>query len=125
MAVTASLLGNLSVTDNQSGSVAMSILVNLAFAGSIESYGTINTSTSPLTVNLPVNPTQFLYIKNTDTVNSVIVTWTPNGSTSHVIQTVDAGGTIFFCQNTTTNGISALSVQASAGTPAIQYVLLG
>lgn len=125
MAVTASLLGNLSVTDNQSGSVAMSILVNLAFAGSIESYGTINTSTSPLTVALPVSPTQFLYIKNTDTVNSVIVTWTPNGSTSHVIQTVDAGGAVFFCQNGTTNGITALSVQASAGTPAIQYVLVG
>lgn len=126
MAVTASILGTLQVTDNLSGSVALTKLINLAFAGSVESFAqTLNTSTSPLSISLPVVPTEFLYVHNLDASDSVIVTWTPNGGSSNIVQTLDPGGAILFCQNGTTNGIVALSVQASANTPAIEFVLCG
>lgn len=126
MAVTASILGTLQVTDNLSGSVALSKLLNFAFVGSVEAYAqSLTTSTSPLSILLPVNPTQFVFFHNLDTVNSVIVTWTPNGGSSNVIQTLDPGAVIILCQNTTTNGVSALQVQASANTPAIEYILVG
>lgn len=126
MAITASISGTLSITDNLVGSVAQNILLNLAYTGTVQTYAeTVQTSTSPLSIALPVSPTEFVAIFNLDTVDSVIVTWTPTGGSSNVVQTVDPGGFLAFCQTTTSNGISALSVQATANNPAIKYVLCG
>lgn len=126
MAVFGSINGSLQITDNIVGSIAQSILLNLSYAGTVSSYAeTITLSTSPLSIGLPVSPVQFLYINNLDTVNSVIVTWTPTGGSSNIVQTVDPGGAILFCQTGTTNGITALSLQGSAGAPSVKYLLLG
>lgn len=126
MAVFGSINGSLQITDNIVGSIAQTIALNLSYAGTVSTYSETTTlSTNPTSISLPVSPTQFLYINNLDTVNSVIVTWTPTGGSSNIVQTIDPGGAIMFCQTGTSNGITALSMQASAGTPPVKYLLLG
>lgn len=126
MSVFGSINGTLQITDNIVGSIAQSILLNLSYAGTVSSYAeTVTLSTSPTNVSLPVSPVQFLHIFNLDTVNAVIVTWTPTGGSSNIVSTIDPGGWIGFCQTGTTNGITALSLQGASGTPAVKYLLLG
>jgi hypothetical protein len=128
MAVTASVKGNITITDNLTGSTSLSKVLNNAYTGTVESYGqNVIIGTSPTTVALPVSPSQFVYVKNLSTTssNTVTVTWTPNSGSSASIVILDPGAIIIFSEVTTTNGISALSITASAAGTPVEYILCG
>ncbi len=128
MSVTASISGNLKITDNLTGSTSLSKVLNSAYSGTVESYGqSVIIGTSPTSISLPVNPAQFLYIKNlsSTTGTTVTATWTPTRGASATIVTLDPNAIIIFCEVTTANGVSALSlVSNQAGTP-VEYILCG
>jgi len=128
MSVTASVSGTLKITDNLTGSVALQKLLNNAYTGTLSTVGqSVTIGTSPVTITLPINPTQFLYFKNlsANAGTTITVTWTPTGGSSNVVVTLDPGAIIIFAETTATNGVSALSVVSSqAGTP-VEYILAG
>lgn len=82
-------------------------------------------TTTPASLSLPVSPLQVVYIKNVGSTNNVIVTWTPNGGSSAVVQKLTPSSFMSFIQNATGQGITALSVQADAGTSYIEFVIGG
>jgi hypothetical protein len=128
MSVTASVSGNIKVTDNLTGSTSLSKVLNNAYTGTVESYGqSVIVGTAPDSISIPVSPTQFVYVKNLSTTSgtTVTVTWTPNSGASSSIIILDPGALIIFSEVTTSNGISALSlVSNQAGTP-VEYILCG
>lgn len=128
MSITAAVKGNITITDNLTGSVSLSKVLSNTYTGTLETYGqSVIVGSSPVTVTLPINPTQFLYIRNlsTTTGTTLTATWTPTGGSSASIVILDPGAIIIFSEVTTTNGISALSlVSNQAGTPA-EWILAG
>ena len=128
MSISASVSGSLKITDNLTGSVSLSKVLNNTYTGTIESYGqSVIVGTSPSTISLPINPTQFLYIKNLSTTlgTTLTATWTLTGGSSASVIVLDPGALIIFCEVTTTNGISALSLLSNqAGTPC-EFILAG
>jgi hypothetical protein len=126
MSITGTLSGNITMTDNLSGSVQLVKALIFQYLGTIFSYSqSQNVGTSPTTLTLPVSPTQFLYIKNLSTTATVTVTWTPDGGSSASIIVLQPGGMITYVESNTTSGITALSVTASAASTPIEYILLG
>ena len=125
MSITAAVKGNITITDNLTGSVSLSKVLSNTYTGTLETYGqSVIVGSSPVTVTLPINPTQFLYIRNLSTT-TLTATWTPTGGSSASIVILDPGAIIIFSEVTTTNGISALSlVSNQAGTPA-EWILAG
>lgn len=128
MSISASLQGKIAITDNITGSVSLSKNVSQFYTGTIESYGqSIIIGTSPVSVTLPISPVQFVYVKNLSSVlaNTVTVTWTPASGTSAVVITLDPGALIIFSEVVTTNGITALSLTASAAGTPVEFVVCG
>lgn len=125
--VTVSSSGVVLITDNQSGSVTQQIPALTAFVGSVAEYypSIVAASSGGTSVTLPISPVQFVYLKNLSTTIAVAVTWTKNGGSSQAILTLDPGGFISFCENSTSNGITALTLTAASSTVPVQMVLAG
>jgi hypothetical protein len=128
MSIVASIKGSIQITDNLTGSVALSKPVNNSYTGEIFNYGqSVIVGTGTYTVTLPVSPVEFLYVKNLSANAGTIitVTWTPASGSSVTTIVLDPGALIIFSEVTTTNGISALSlVSNQLGTP-VEFVLCG
>jgi len=127
MSVTLTCSGTNSVIDSSSGAIAFQKGLSAAFVGSVFSEAqTVTVSTSPVSIALPISPTQFVYIKNvTATNNTLIVTWTPNGGASNPVVTLEPGSFIQFVEATTGAGITALTVTGSAPGTLAEYILGG
>lgn len=126
MAITIAINGTITATDNLSGSVSLQKLLNLAYVGTIfEDSQFTSFGTSPTTVTLPIAAVQFLYFKNLSTTATITLTWTKTGGSSQTIITLDPGAAITFVENTTSNGISALSVTASVAATPAEFILAG
>jgi hypothetical protein len=128
MSVTASLQGAIKLTDNLTGSVALSKPINNSYTGELSTYGqSVIVGTGAYTVTLPINPVEFLYVKNlsANAGTTLTVTWTPNAGSTVNVLTLDPGAFIFFSEVTTTNGISSLSlISNQLGTPC-EFILVG
>lgn len=128
MGITASINGNLVISDSITGSVSLQKPISNSYQGTIEAYSQSQiVGTSPTTITLPISPVEFFYLKNLSSTSgtTVTVTWTPTGGSSASVLALDPGGYIFFCEGTTTNGVTAISVVASAAGTPIEYVTNG
>ena len=124
--ITCSISGSIQVTDNATGSVALSQLQNFSYVGSVFEYtnqGSVGTS--PTAVTLPISPVQFLKIQNLSTTTTLAVTWTKNGGGSVAVITLDPGGAIQFSETTTSNGITALTLTGGAASTPYSMILAG
>lgn len=124
--ITVSSSGNVTITDNQSGSVSQIIPAQTSFVGSVsEYYPNLSIGTGTTNVALPINVIQFVYLKNLSQTATLTVSWTPNGGVSAVVITLRPGSFICFCENDAVAGITALSLTASSGSTPVQMVLAG
>jgi hypothetical protein len=128
MSISASVSGSIKITDNLTGSVSLSKVLNNTYTGTVESYGqSVVVGTTLVTVSLPVSPAQFVYVKNLSNTSATLLTvsWVPTAGGSATVVNLDPGAGIIFSEVTTSNGITALSLQSNvAGTPA-EYILAG
>lgn len=127
MAITLSYNGTITVADSVTGTVAYSkILQSLSTAGT--SFGEVQPGTfgtSPTSITLPISPATFFYFKNTHAVNTITLTWTPNGGASNVVVTLQPGGFIGFSEPSALSGITALSVTANGASTTVEYLIGG
>lgn len=128
MSVSASIVGSIKVTDNLTGSTSLSKVINNVYTGTVESYGqTVIIGETPVSISLPVSPAQFVYVKNlsTNSGTTVTVAWEPTSGAENNVVILDPGAIIIFCEVTTSNGITILSLTSNAvGTP-VEYILCG
>lgn len=125
MSVVAAAQGTVSLTDSVTGSTTLTKVLNSVFTGDLSVFAQSQPiGTSPQGVVCPNNLAQFLYIKNLSDTATVIVSWTPSGGGSNVVLTLDPGAVIIFCESGT-NGISVLSLQASAISTPVEYIIVG
>lgn len=128
MAINATVASNgvIQITDNQVGSVTQVIQALTSFTGSVaEYYPNVTATTGGVTVTLPISPVQFVYLKNLSATIACSITWTKNGGSSAGVITLDPGGYIAFSENSTSNGITALTLTAASSTVPVQMVLGG
>lgn len=126
MSVTATFTGTLTVTDSASGTIQLVKTISGSYTGTEVSVGqSVIIGTSPVTVALPVSPTQLLYIKNLHATNTVQVTWTPTGGASNVVITLQPLATELFAETNATSGITALSLVANAVSTPVEFLLIG
>jgi hypothetical protein len=127
MAITASLNGNITVTDGVTGTVAFTkLLTALATVGSVwNEASTVAIGTSPTSITLPVSPANFLYIKNLHATQTLAVSWTPNGGASNPVVTLQPGSAIIIVEGLNTSGITALSVTGSGAGTTVEYLIAG
>ena len=125
--VTDAIAGNITVTDNQNGSISQVIAIAQSFVGSVSEYYPNFSAASGggTAVTFPITALQFVYVKNTSTTIALSVTWTKNGGGSVSVVTLDPGAFIMLCENGTTNGITALTLTAASSTVLAQLVLAG
>ena len=124
--VTDAITGNITVTDNQNGSISQVIAIAQSFVGSVsEYYPNFSAAAGGTAVTFPITALQFVYIKNTSTTITLSVTWTKNGGGSVSVVTLDPGAFLMLCENGTTNGITALTLTAASSTVLAQLVLAG
>ena len=125
--VTVSSNGVVQITDNQSGSVTQVIQALTSFTGSVaEYYPNVSAASGGGTaITLPISPVQFVYLKNTSATIACAVQWTKQGGSSVAVLTLDPGGALLFCENGTSNGITALTLTAASSTVPVQMVLAG
>lgn len=127
MSISATISGNIKITDNLTGSTSLTKVLNNTFTGTIQSYGqSVIIGTGSSVITLPISPIEFLYIKNLSATagTTVTVTWTPNGGTSANIITLDPGALIILSE-VVANGITALTlISNTAGTP-VEFILAG
>jgi hypothetical protein len=138
MSVSIQLLGQLIATDSSTGTVPFRKQINLTMLGTAfeETQGLV-IGTTPVTITLPITPTQVVYIGNLHPTNTITVTWTPNGGTSAVVQTIGpvtqqanpqpaTQGILLINNNAIgATGITALSIVASAASTPIELMLGG
>jgi hypothetical protein len=127
MSITAALTGNITLTDSVVGTQQLiKSIASLIFTGTNSSVAqSQNIGASPTTITLPISPTKFVYIKNLHAVNTLTVTWTPNGGASNQVVTLQPSEAIIFCGSNTSGGITALSLQASGASTPVEYILAG
>jgi hypothetical protein len=124
--VTNSLTGNISVTDNQTGSIAQILALSQSYVGSVsEYYPAFSVTTGGSAVTFPIAALQFVYVKNTSTTATITVVATPNGGSSATVIKLDPGGFWMFGETTITNGITAMTLTSSSGTITAQLILAG
>ena len=128
MSVTASINGNIQLTDSSTGTIALKkVLTALSFTGlefSEAQSVSLVSGTNPIT--LPQATVQFAYIKNVDPTATINVTWTPKGLASMIPIHLGPGGSImFFAPAGTNNGITALDLNSSATPCLVEYILAG
>lgn len=127
MSVTASINGNLQLTDNLSGDTSFLKQLILSYTGTVSSFAqSFLLGTASTTISLPNSSAQFVYIRNVPTTfsSSVTVSWTPNGGTSATVVTLSPGASIVLSETDATNGITALSLVATSANTPIEYILL-
>lgn len=128
MSVSAAVRGTITVTDNLTGSTSLSKPVNNSYTGDLATYGqTVVVGTSAYIVALPNNLAEFVYIKNLSATagTTVTVTWTPNTGTTVNVITLDPGAMIVFCEGTTNNGITSLSLVSNQLGTLVEFILCG
>lgn len=127
MSVTLSISGTVQATDSTTGVVALKkALASLTMTGTAFSAAQeLEIGVTPVTISLPKSPTNFLYLKNLSSTETVTVTWTPLGGASASVQTLQPGGFIAFGQSTVGAGITALSVVASLALTKIEFLIGG
>jgi hypothetical protein len=127
MSTTATLTGNITITDNiaTTGSLSkvLTALMNTGTTSEFVQSLILTAGANPIT--LPISPIQFLYLKNIHASNTVIVTWTPNGGASNVVLTLQPGSVIIFVETNATSGITALNLNASGTPTQIEMILAG
>ena len=138
MSVSIQLLGQLIATDSSTGTVPFRKQINLTMLGTAfeETQGLV-IGTTPVTITLPITPTQVVYIGTLHPTNTITVTWTPNGGTSAVVQTIGpvtqqanpqpaTQGILLINNNAIgATGITALSIVTSAAFTPIELMLGG
>lgn len=126
MAVTATLSGTITLIDSDSGTLALSKTLSLAFAGVLAYVAnTLTIGTGNTTPAIPNTTANFIYIKNNHATNTVTVTWTPNGGSGAAVQTLEPGSAIIVSQVVTGGGITALTLTASGASTPVEMILLG
>jgi hypothetical protein len=127
MSITASLNGNIQLSDSASGTIAMKkAFAALSMTGTEFTEGqSVSLASGPNVIGLPVSPILFLYVKNLHATNTVAVTWTPNGGASASILTLQPGASIIFMEITPASGITALTLTASASATPVEYIVAG
>lgn len=126
MAITTSLKGTVTIVDSSVGTVSYSKNVSITFVGTVGTTGqNVLIGVAPVTIPLPVSPTQFVYIKNLHASQTVTVTWTPNGGASNVVATIEPGSALLLLEAAAGGGITALSLVASGASTPVEYVLVG
>lgn len=124
--VTDAINGTISVTDNQSGSLAQALAIVASYVGSVsEYYPAFSVSTGGSAVTFPITALQFVYVKNLSTTATMTVAWTPQGGSSNTAIKLDPGGFTMFGETTTSNGITAMTLTSSSGTITAQMILAG
>lgn len=127
MSVTASVSGDLQLTDNQSGSTTFLKALSLSYSGTVSAFAQQTLiGLTPITIDLQNSNAQFVYIKNIKTTfsSNLTVTWTPNGGASETAITLSPGSAIILCETDAVNGITALSLTASAANTPVEYLLV-
>jgi len=128
MSVFASATGSISLTDTVAGSTTFSKILNSGFVGDLSSFAqNYLVGTSPTTFAVPNALAQFFYVKNLSTVTgtTITVSWTPHGlSLPTTILTLDPGAVMIFSENGV-NGITTLSITASAVNTPIEFLMVG
>ena len=128
MSITASINGNIQLTDSSTGTIALKkVLTALSFTGlefSEAQSVSLVSGTNPIT--LPQATVQFAYIKNVDPTATINVTWTCKGLATLVAAHLGPGGAIMFYEPVATNGgITALDLNSSATPCLVEYILAG
>ena len=128
MSVTASISGNIKITDNLTGSTSLVKALNNAFTGVSEAYGqSAIIGISPVSIPLPSYPAGFVYVKNLSTTSTLSVGWTPYNESSVTLALNLIPGGIFITTGTdgTKGGLGSLTLSSTAeGTP-VEYILAG
>jgi hypothetical protein len=127
MASQISFAGTITITDPVTGTVTLVKIVSSVLAtGTVSSFAEGSLiGTSPVTISLPINPTQFVYIRNSHATQTLQVTWTPNGGSSAIVDVLQPGSFLILSEQNLVSGISALSVVANGTATPIDYVLAG
>lgn len=127
MSVTATLNGNLQLTDNLSGSTTFLKQLLLSYAGTVSSFAqNFPVGTSSSTIAIPNASAQFVYIKNLSTVTgtNITIAWTPQSGSLTTVVNLSAGAAIILSETNTSNGITSLSLTASAANTPVEYLLV-
>lgn len=127
MSVISSATGNVTLSDNVSGSTTFSKVLNSVVTGDLSSFAqSLPVGTSATTLSIPNSLAQFVYIKNLSSIaaNTVTVTWTPGGGSSATVITLDPGGVLILAENGV-SGISAMSILATAVNTPVEFLLVG
>jgi hypothetical protein len=80
------------------------------------------------TISMPQIPACQVYVRNLDPAKTVSVSWTPNGGSLDSIIVLNPGDMILFWCNpagTTTPGITAMNLNASAAGCLVEYFIGG
>jgi hypothetical protein len=126
MPITGALTGDITMTDNLSGSVQLQKALNFQYLGTIFEYSQAqNIGTGTTTLSIPLSPCNLFYFKNLSTAATTTVTWTPNSGSSAAILTLQPGSAIIFVETNATSGITAATATASAPLTPVEYILLG
>ena len=126
MAITVNINGNIQVGDTSSGTTLLQkLLTGLSTSGvAFSELSPFTVTNSPTAVTLPVSPVKFLYLKNTDLSATIQVTWTPSGGSSNIVLTLQPQSAIIFIE-AAAGGITALSLESSGASSAVEMILAG
>lgn len=127
MAITASINGNMTITDASTGTVALvKLFSGLAMTGTaFTEIQSVQVGTTPVLIGLPISPVSFLYIKDIHPSQSLTVTWTANGGASDMILNLQPGSAIIFCETFSNAGITALTLTGSSTGTTVEYIMAG
>lgn len=127
MSVTATLTGNITITDNVATTGSLSkVLTALSTTGTTSEFVQsliLTAGANPIT--LPIPTIQFLYLKNIHASNTVTVSWTPAGSSLMAVLVLQPGAWIMFGETNATSGITALSLLASGTPTQVEMIMVG
>jgi hypothetical protein len=127
MSVTATLNGNLQLTDNLSGSTTFLKQLLLSYAGTVSSFSQgLLVQPTPINIGIPYVTAQFVYVRNVSATAgaNVTVSWTPNGGSLATVIVLSPGSAILFSETNQTNGIGALSLIATSANTPVEYILV-
>jgi hypothetical protein len=127
MSVTVSINGNISVTDSVVGTTSLrKVFTNLSLTGNfITEAQSASAGTIPVSVTLPMVPTQFVYLKNLHATQTLTVAWTPTGGSSNTVLTLQPGSAIQFVETAVGGGITTLTLTGSAPNTTFEGILAG
>lgn len=127
MAVQIQFQGSIQISDVASGLIQGNKTIQslLSSATLATVADTLSVGTGSTSISLPISPTQVVYLQNLHASQNITVTWTPNGGSSATVGTLQPGGCLMLVETDLTQGITALSVQASGASTPLLYILGG